>query len=101
MSPRFRLVHRASIALFVGLLLVVLADLVLGWALPQPLRGWLPWLLAASLALALTLGVGAYGAPTRPASGASSEEPDAPDEVPEAGEARGGTDTSEKRVAGR
>ena len=79
MPPRFRLVHRASVALFVLLLLVVLADILLGWALPQPLRAALPWALAASLALALTLGIGAYGAPSRP-----ERPPDPGDETPEA-----------------
>ena len=80
MTRRFRQLHRASVALFVALLLLVLADILLGWALPQPVRGWLPWVLAASLALALTLGVGAYGTPSRPGAG-----PESPADAPEAG----------------
>lgn len=66
MSPLLSLLFRASIgAVLVSLALMVL-DLLLGWALPQPLRSWLPYCLMGGFIVALTLGVGTYGAAKNP-----------------------------------
>jgi len=61
----------------VGLVVLVLGllalDLLADVRLPQPIRPALPFVLAAAFALALALGVGAYGAPRRPGSGEAGQ----------------------------
>jgi len=60
-----------SIATVVLALVLLLADILIGWHLPQPIRPVLPIVLAAALCVALVLGVSAFGAPQRP--GGSTE----------------------------
>jgi hypothetical protein len=57
---------QASVAAFCVVLLAVLADILFDLTLPQPVRGWLPLALAATLCLSLVIGVSAYGAARRP-----------------------------------
>jgi hypothetical protein len=61
-----RWVFRASVAVFLLAVALMLADALFGVRLPQPGRGALPYVFAGGVALALTLYVSAYGAPKRP-----------------------------------
>jgi len=73
LSPFSTRVLRASVAAFCVLLVAMLADVLLGLTLPQPLRSLLPLALAVSLCVALVIGVAAYGAPQRPAGAPEAE----------------------------
>lgn len=55
----------ASVFVVLTTLVLALADILLGWRLPQPVRPALPIVLAVALGLALVIGVSAYGAPQK------------------------------------
>lgn len=75
LSPLAANLLRGSVVVFVILLAAVLADVLFGLTLPQPVRWLLPLALAAALCVALAIGVAAYGAPQRPRPAGDADEP--------------------------
>lgn len=69
LGPVARGLYRGSIGVALLALLLLALDLGLGFQIPQPFRMALPIVFAVGLCFALALGVGAYGAPQRPAAG--------------------------------
>jgi hypothetical protein len=78
LGPTGRLLLRGGAAVAVLALVLLLLDIALGIRLPQPLRPALPFILAAGLALALAVGVGAYGTPQRPGPTPGDQRKDSP-----------------------
>lgn len=76
LGPLALILFRSAIGVVIATLVLVALDLGVGFQIPQPLRGALPYALAVGFCVALVLGVGAYGKPQPPSRSDRAEQAD-------------------------